>query len=93
MDPVLLWIYAITRTNKSMTNSLLPVEVKTYPCPESGPEFTEVLNDHGLNLFHNSPSELQLNLGKMCNLACHHCHVDAGPKRTEIMQWMLCNVS
>jgi radical SAM/Cys-rich protein len=28
---------------------------------------------------------LQLNVGKMCNLACHHCHVEAGPKRTEIM--------
>ncbi|HLL89767.1 MAG TPA: arsenosugar biosynthesis radical SAM (seleno)protein ArsS [Tepidisphaeraceae bacterium] len=30
---------------------------------------------------------LQLNVGKMCNLACHHCHVEAGPKRTEIMTW------
>ena len=30
---------------------------------------------------------LQLNLGKMCNLACHHCHVEAGPQRTEIMTW------
>ncbi|MBI2570350.1 MAG: arsenosugar biosynthesis radical SAM protein ArsS [Candidatus Schekmanbacteria bacterium] len=28
---------------------------------------------------------LQLNVGKLCNMACHHCHVDAGPKRTEIM--------
>jgi radical SAM/Cys-rich protein len=28
---------------------------------------------------------LQLNAGKLCNMACHHCHVDAGPKRKEIM--------
>ena len=28
---------------------------------------------------------LQVNLGKRCNMACHHCHVEAGPKRTEIM--------
>jgi len=28
---------------------------------------------------------LQVNVGKLCNQACHHCHVDAGPKRTEIM--------
>lgn len=28
---------------------------------------------------------LQLNVGKLCNMACRHCHVDAGPKRTEIM--------
>ncbi|MBC6422741.1 MAG: arsenosugar biosynthesis radical SAM protein ArsS [Hormoscilla sp. SP12CHS1] len=26
---------------------------------------------------------LQINLGKRCNLACSHCHVSAGPKRTE----------
>jgi radical SAM/Cys-rich protein len=28
---------------------------------------------------------LQLNLGYLCNLACIHCHVGAGPKRTELM--------
>ncbi|NRB06943.1 MAG: arsenosugar biosynthesis radical SAM protein ArsS [Richelia sp.] len=26
---------------------------------------------------------LQINVGKRCNLACKHCHVEAGPKRTE----------
>ena len=28
---------------------------------------------------------LQLNIGKKCDLACHHCHVESGPKRTEMM--------
>jgi len=28
---------------------------------------------------------LQVNLGKLCNQACHHCHVDASPTRTEVM--------
>ena len=28
---------------------------------------------------------LQVNVGKMCNQTCRHCHVDAGPDRTEIM--------
>lgn len=28
---------------------------------------------------------MQVNVGKLCNQACHHCHVDAGPKRTERM--------
>lgn len=28
---------------------------------------------------------LQLNLGYLCNLSCTHCHVNAGPKRTELM--------
>ncbi|MDA3920249.1 MAG: arsenosugar biosynthesis radical SAM protein ArsS [Salinisphaera sp.] len=30
---------------------------------------------------------LQMNLGYLCNIACTHCHVDAGPKRTELMDW------
>lgn len=28
---------------------------------------------------------LQINVGKRCNQACKHCHVDAGPNRTEEM--------
>lgn len=28
---------------------------------------------------------LQINVGKMCNQVCKHCHVDAGPDRKEIM--------
>jgi radical SAM/Cys-rich protein len=30
-------------------------------------------------------STLQINLGRYCNLACVHCHVEAGPKRTEMI--------
>jgi radical SAM/Cys-rich protein len=32
-----------------------------------------------------STQTLQLNLGYLCNLSCTHCHVNAGPKRTELM--------
>ncbi|MDO8271028.1 MAG: arsenosugar biosynthesis radical SAM protein ArsS [Gammaproteobacteria bacterium] len=28
---------------------------------------------------------VQVNLGYLCNLSCTHCHVNAGPKRTELM--------
>ena len=28
----------------------------------------------------------QINLGYLCNMTCQHCHVDAGPTRTEVMQ-------
>jgi radical SAM/Cys-rich protein len=28
---------------------------------------------------------LQVNVGRRCNQTCHHCHVDAGPDRTEVM--------
>jgi radical SAM/Cys-rich protein len=33
------------------------------------------------------PQTLQVNLGYRCNQSCTHCHVDAGPKRTETMDW------
>ena len=33
-----------------------------------------------------SASTIQINLGKRCNQACVHCHVDAGPSRTESMK-------
>jgi len=29
---------------------------------------------------------LQVNVTRRCNLACHHCHVEAGPKRTEALE-------
>ncbi|NER20425.1 MAG: radical SAM/Cys-rich domain protein [Symploca sp. SIO1C2] len=34
---------------------------------------------------------LQVNLGKRCNLACSHCHVEAGPKRTEELTPEICS--
>ncbi len=40
------------------------------------------------DLFPLRPTELaifQVNVGKMCNQVCKHCHVDAGPDRKEIM--------
>lgn len=48
--------------------------------------FEEKLKEIGL--FPLKPTQieiLQINLGKMCNQTCTHCHVDAGPDRKEIM--------
>lgn len=54
--------------------------------PSTGPSFGEALRRHGLgSLKRTHLTELQVNVGKLCNQACSHCHVDAGPKRTEIM--------
>ncbi|HCQ29527.1 MAG TPA: radical SAM protein, partial [Flavobacteriales bacterium] len=48
--------------------------------------FVQKLNEYGsLPLKADNPEILQINLGKMCNQTCTHCHVDAGPTRTEIM--------
>jgi radical SAM/Cys-rich protein len=54
----------------------------------SGPSFADCLDRHGLGpLKRDRLRELQVNVGRLCNQACNHCHVDAGPKRTEIMTW------
>lgn len=56
------------------------------PDSSSGAGFDAALSRHGLApLRRAAPHTLQVNLGKRCNQACHHCHVDAGPKRTESM--------
>ena len=48
--------------------------------------FNQTLADHGcFPLTRERLSELQINLGYLCNQACEQCHVEAGPKRTELM--------
>jgi len=50
----------------------------------SAPSFRDVLAAHGFERLERAPvTTLQVNVGKRCNQACHHCHVDAGPKRSE----------
>src|SRR5712672_2504131 len=52
----------------------------------TSPSFSATLASHGIRaLIRKSPATIQVNLGKLCNQACHHCHVDAGPRRTERM--------
>lgn len=49
------------------------------------PSFERTVSRHGLMLERHPLEILQVNLGKRCNQACHHCHVEAGPLRTEQM--------
>ncbi len=52
----------------------------------SSARFSATLASHGIQaLFRKSTATIQVNVGKLCNQACHHCHVDAGPRRTERM--------
>lgn len=59
--------------------------MNAVPSP-SPPSFAHTLHRHGLALPRTQLEILQVNVGKLCDLACHHCHVEAGPRRTEIMQ-------
>lgn len=47
--------------------------------------FTERLQSNGLTLSRRAVDVLQVNMGRYCNLACIHCHVESGPTRKEMM--------
>lgn len=48
--------------------------------------FHLTLSSHGLKLRREKTSTLQINVGLLCNQMCQHCHLEAGPRRKEIMQ-------
>jgi radical SAM/Cys-rich protein len=48
-------------------------------------KFAQKLAEHSISLRRGRPEILQVNVGKLCNLTCVHCHVNAGPKRKEVM--------
>lgn len=48
------------------------------------PEFESKFTDPSLEMTAGM-DVLQINVGRLCNLACKHCHVEAGPHRTEVM--------
>ncbi|MCI9167562.1 MAG: radical SAM/Cys-rich domain protein [Dorea sp.] len=48
------------------------------------PEFEDSVKEKEL-LMTDKMSVLQINVGRLCNLACKHCHMEAGPNRTEVM--------
>ena len=49
-------------------------------------DFEQSIAAAGFAGLHPAPLEIfQINLGKLCNMTCRHCHVDAGPDRTDAM--------
>ncbi len=54
--------------------------------PEAPPAFAACLERHGLTLSRGRTTALQVNVGRICNMACRHCHLEAGPHRAaEVM--------
>src|SRR5688572_7729828 len=53
---------------------------------DSGKPFEQTLSEHGQFPLRTTRIDiLQVNVGKLCNQTCAHCHVDAGPDRRETM--------
>lgn len=48
-------------------------------------DFEEQLRRRGIDLPPLSVDTLQVNVTKLCNQVCRHCHVDASPTRTEML--------
>jgi radical SAM/Cys-rich protein len=49
-------------------------------------DFQEMLRGAGWSALTPATLEIfQINLGKLCNMTCRHCHVDAGPDRSDAM--------
>jgi radical SAM/Cys-rich protein len=48
-------------------------------------DFQKKISEYNLSSSAESIRTLQVNITKLCNQACLHCHVDASPKRTEQM--------
>lgn len=54
--------------------------------PDSGlPSFEESLEAHQIELTRGRTEILQINVGRLCDLTCRHCHLKAGPGRSEVM--------
>lgn len=67
--------------------SAMNTTARSLPLFDDRGSFERTLRQQGaLPLVRERVRTLQINVGKLCNMACHHCHVEAGPKRTEIME-------
>jgi radical SAM/Cys-rich protein len=69
----------LNKTSPRLTRKL------ALPQTDAMNRFEQKLAEHGHDLRHARTEILQLNVGRICNLTCVHCHVNAGPKRKEIM--------
>lgn len=61
-------------------------QLRILDAPTGIPAFDTTLSQTGLSPLHATGiTVFQINVGKLCNQTCRHCHVDAGPDRTESM--------
>ncbi len=77
---------SLLRQQSELANTARQREVLEDEFTPPLPYFTEALSDNGLpRLTATGIEVLQINVGKLCNQTCTHCHVDAGPDRRESM--------
>jgi radical SAM/Cys-rich protein len=62
-----------------------PVALRVLPGGRAPSRFAALVAERHGELRAASVTTLQVSVGKRCNQACRHCHVDASPSRTEVM--------
>lgn len=68
-----------------MAAESLDLEKVSEASSEKTYSFHKVLKEQNLDLSPLAVDTLQINITKLCNQACFHCHVDSSPKRKESM--------
>lgn len=79
-------IQSLQKQQNGLSDAGIQLEILSDSKSIGIPDFSRKLAETGL--FPLPPTNidiLQVNVGKMCNQVCRHCHVDAGPDRKEIM--------
>jgi len=71
---------AVNKKSSEMTAEAVSKETSGEIDP-----FAVTLQRHGLELKRGQTTTLQVNVGRLCNQACKHCHLSAGPARSEVM--------
>lgn len=67
------------------TANLIDARQTILPMPSGLLDFTDTLAAKGACIRRHQMRVLQINIGKKCDLACHHCHVEAGPQHPDNM--------
>ncbi len=75
-------VLSLKRRGSELANAKRQVELLERPSELA--RFDDVLSAHQIPPLEADGIEiLQVNVGKLCNMTCQHCHVDAGPDRKE----------
>jgi len=81
-------LQTLHRTGNPLASPIEQLHILQDRQPSLVAPFGDKLAEQGvLPLFRKRLTALQVNVGKVCNQTCMHCHVDAGPDRRESMTY------
>jgi radical SAM/Cys-rich protein len=77
---------SLLRQGNPLSSAQAQVEILKAALDPPLPTFQQLISQQEqTSLLATGIEVLQVNVGKLCNQTCRHCHVDAGPDRREVM--------